>query len=175
MELLECVFKNTVTADSITTLDDCLYQTIYQPTNAILPPTSMVTDLFHPDNLRKLYPVDMEAITRAEDNFGRLRAICDAYIRHGLETVPPSERLESHPLYLKRLIDLTTHNDITRIAYDDIQRNMDELLQLVPELKQEVKMVKSLGEHLPTTLRDPPSAMRRIFQPDCMATYFMNS
>lgn len=174
-ELTGCVFKNTAKQEKVHSLDQCLHETIFQPTKAVLPPTSVVCDIFQPENLQKLFPEEIDSMQRGEEHFHMLRSISDAYIRHGLETVSESECKKSHPLYMKRLHTIADHDDVVKIAYDDIDCKMNELLELVPELAQEASMVKSLGDHFPTTLRDPPTAMTRLFKPECMAAYFMNS
>lgn len=175
VELTGCLFRNVAIATRDITVDQCLFETSYQPTKAVLPPTSVIVDIFSPENLSILFPDVMESIGRGEKYFYMLRSICDAYIRHGLETVSETERKKSDARYLKRLCNIANATDVSRIAYDDIYSKMDELLSHVPEYAQEVSMIKSLGDHFPTTLRDPQSAMTKLFKPECMAAYFMES
>lgn len=175
VEITGCTFKNVANAKREITVDQCLFETSYQPTKAVLPSTSTVRDIFSQENLTNLFPNVMESIARGEQYIHMLRSISDAYIRHGLETVSESERKKSDVRYLRRLSNIVKSGDVTRIDYDDIYSKMDELLTHVPEYEQEVSMIKSLGDHFPTTLRDPQSAMTKLFKPECMAAYFMES
>ncbi|XP_041481149.1 probable polyketide synthase 1 [Lytechinus variegatus] len=175
-EIKGCTCKNTCGIQTDIDINKCLYRRDFQTVKAHLPPIKEVAKVFEEENLRKLFPDLMESVTRAESVFSNMGAICLAYIKHGLGQVPVKERSDYlDPRYYRRLEKLAKDNSIRQITYDEIPSIKEETLKVAPELKQELTMAQSLGEHLPTTLRNPQSAMTLLFKPECMASYFLDS
>ncbi|XP_072176746.1 probable polyketide synthase 1 [Diadema setosum] len=175
-EIKNCVCTNTSGTQTSVDINKCLYKREWQNVAAHLPAIKDVAKVFEKDSLTKLFPDYMEAITRAEEVYHNMGAICLAYIKNGLDQVPVKERSDYlDQRYYRRLEKLKTDTSVPHIKYEDIPRVREEMLKKVPEMKQELSMATSLGEHLPTTLRNPQSAMTLLFKPECMASYFLDS
>nr|BCA90129.1 probable polyketide synthase 1 [Temnopleurus reevesii] len=175
-EIKGCTCQNTSGIRTDIDINKCLYTREFQSVKAHLPPISEVAKVFEPENLRKLMPELMDAVTRAEKVFPNMGAICLAYIKHGLAQVPVKERSDYlDPRYYTRLEKLKKDTSIRQIKYEEIEKVKEETLKVSPEMKQELTMAQNLGEHLPTTLRNPQSAMTLLFKPECMASYFLDS
>ena len=175
-EIKGCMSKNSSPPQTNVDINKCLYKREWQSVKATLPPIKEIATVMEKDNLVKMYPDYMEAITRAEGVYEYMKAICLAYIRHALNEVPPKERSDYlDQRYYRRLEKLKLDTTIPQIKFEDIQKVKEEMLKKAPEMAHEFKMAQDLGEHLPTTLRNPQSAMTLLFKPDCMAAYFLDS
>ncbi|XP_022090003.1 highly reducing polyketide synthase azaB-like [Acanthaster planci] len=158
-------------------IESCIYTTQWQPASAKTLPTSIVKDVFEESNLRQTYGDEMDAIDRAEDVLDDVEGVCVSYIRHALDTVPPKERAQgkSYTKYINRFKTIAKNASSKVVGYQEIPAVLEKIIQHVPELDSEVNLIKSLGEALPDTLRDPQVAVPLMFCPEGLDRYFYDS
>jgi hypothetical protein len=164
--------------DSGVPLESCVYTTQWQRSSACTLPTSVLTDIFQEANLRQTYGDEMEAIDRAEEVRSDIERVAVSYIKHALDTVPVDERAQgrSYEKYINRFQTIVEGSDSSKaVQYEEIPVILDEVLDRVPELDSEVSLIKSLGEALPDTLRDPQVAVPLMFCAEGLDRYFYDS
>ncbi|XP_071793296.1 probable polyketide synthase 1 isoform X1 [Asterias amurensis] len=175
MEVVGCKCQNVVGTTSDVPLSSCLYHTKLQTQKAALPPTSAVYDVFEPYCLQENYPEEIDPISKAVDVVHVLQAICVSYIRHAFGEVPAEDRGKCNPRYIKRLEQIAADDTVDDIPFEQIPIVIKDIMQRIPELKQELTMMTSLGDNLPTTLRDPSTAVSILFAAENIAHYFIDS
>ncbi|XP_070532355.1 probable polyketide synthase 1 [Ptychodera flava] len=156
-------------------LESCLYTTEWQPVKACLPKTTEVCDIFEEQNLRSLFPLDMDIISRTESVMSTIKVICKSYIKHALDIVDENDIGERNGRYIKRLKEIANDSTVQTLSIKQIPDAMEKVSALVPELSQELKMVKTLGDALPDTLKDPEIGVSLLFAPDSLALYFADA
>ncbi|XP_033641999.1 phenolphthiocerol synthesis polyketide synthase type I Pks15/1-like [Asterias rubens] len=158
-------------------IESCIYTTQWQPVSANTLPTSVVTEVFKESNLREKYGDELNAINRAEDVLDDIEGVCVSYIRHAIDTVPLEERAQgkSYTKYMDRFQTIAESKSSKSIPFNDIPSVLDKILEHVPELDSEVSLIKSLGDVLPDTLRDPQTAVPIMFCAEGLDRYFYDS
>ena len=175
LEVVGCECHNVMGTSSDVPLTSCLYTTKNQLHKADLPPTSAAGDIFQPYCLQELYPEEMDPIAKAVGAVPLLQSVCVSYIRHAFSEVPENERHKCNKRYLKRLQEIAADDTVSNIPYVEIPKVIGEIMERIPELKQELNMMTSLGNNLPTTLRDPSTAVSILFAAENIAHYFIDS
>ncbi|XP_071948884.1 probable polyketide synthase 1 [Antedon mediterranea] len=155
-------------------LGECLYKTIWQTSSACMGNTSVVCEVFDDIIQRRIHTDETYGIGKAEKFAPLIRSICASYIRHGLKTVD-SSTYNVHPLYIERLRAIAADTSVKTIPFKDLHRNLDELYKAVPELEHEIGMIRNLGDNFTRTLIEPGSAVKLLFRPECLPSYFMDS
>ncbi|XP_077986958.1 putative polyketide synthase 1 [Glandiceps talaboti] len=153
-------------------LKACLYTTEYQPITSCLPPTSDVCQTFEEENLRKLFPKDMDIATRIESIIPLLKRICKSYISYGLSVVDEADIAERSCWYMRRLKKIAHDMTVASLKIEDIPRIIADIIATIPEISQEVQLIKKLGEALPDALREPDIGGSILFAQDYFTTYF---
>ncbi|XP_070532346.1 probable polyketide synthase 1 [Ptychodera flava] len=156
-------------------LKSCLYTTEWQPVASCLPPTTDVCDVFEESNLCKLLPMDMDAAKRTEEIMPTLKCICKSYIKHALSVVDRNDIAERNERYIKRLQYIANDDSLPTLSINEINPAIENIAAQVPELSQELKMVKTLGDALPDTLKDPDIGVSILFAPEILAHYFTDA
>ncbi len=175
MEVDGCKCQNVIGTTTDVPLTSCLYFTKFQSQKAALPPTSAAYDVFEPYCLHENYPEEIDPIAKAVDVVHVLQAICVSYIRHAFTEVPEEERGKCNQRYIKRLQEIAADDAVDDIPFAEIPIIIKDIMQRIPELKQELTMMTSLGNNLPTTLRDPSTAVSILFAAENIAHYFIDS
>ncbi|XP_077986126.1 putative polyketide synthase 1 [Glandiceps talaboti] len=175
VKVVELVGQSLQDASSNVDLKSCLYSTEYQPVTSCLPPTSDVCGVFEDGNLRKEFPLDMDIATRTEAIMPMLKRICKSYIVYGLSVVNESEIGERNERYIRRLKTIANDSTVKTLNIEEIPKAIGDIAAIIPELAQELKMIKTLGDALPDTLRDPDIGVSLLFAPDSLALYFVGA
>ncbi|XP_033122547.1 probable polyketide synthase 1 [Anneissia japonica] len=155
-------------------IDTCLYQTHWQPSTSCLGSTSVLQEVFRSMKNSDRYLDDLESIRKAEERVPIIKGICASYVRHGLDN-GNKDTFNLNPRYLKCLERIAADKSVLDIKYEDIHSNLDKLKEYVPELEQEIEMIRSIGDNFPKTLVDPGSAVKMLFQPEFLPKYFIES
>ena len=156
-------------------LKSCIYTKEWQPRDSCLPnPDEFMRDFARPENLEKLYPLDMACIEKAE-KFGKLISEMSAtYARNAIEKTPKSEFNPKMVRYGDRLKQMAKSMP-TKMKMDDIPKHMGKVIKACPEYKLEMEMMRRMGNILPETLKDPKPGLAELFQEDMMGAYFIDS
>ncbi|XP_033122542.1 highly reducing polyketide synthase easB-like [Anneissia japonica] len=173
-KLIGVHFKNIDGVKSDTNIDDCLYQTVWQPSNSCMTGTSTLKQVFNENHLNAVYSDEMEKINRVQEHTEEIKEICVSFISHGLESVSTKD-IAVHPRYLERLRHIVADTSIKKLSYETIHQKLKNLDENIPELKHELEMIRCLGENFTKTLVDPGSAVKLLFRPECLPSYFMDS
>ncbi|XP_033112353.1 uncharacterized protein LOC117113180, partial [Anneissia japonica] len=136
--------------------------------------TTLLNEVFDEIEQKKLHSVESDAIKRAEQCAPLIRSICASYIRNGLRTVDKST-YKVHPLYVERLRAIAGDISTEDIPFEELHGRLDELKEIVPEFEHEIGMIRNLGDNFTKTLPDPGSAVKLLFRPECLPSYFMDS
>ena len=158
-------------------IDTCIYTTQWQPVSACMPAPEMIKEVFDESHLRKTNSDDMDAIDRAEEVLEDIEGVCASYIKNALESVPEEQRCkgQSYEKYIARFEAIATDATVKSIPHDRIPDMIEVIRDHCPELDAELSLMKSLGEVLPDTFRDPQVAVPIMFSPEGLDRYFYDS
>ncbi|XP_071948025.1 uncharacterized protein [Antedon mediterranea] len=173
VNLYEVEFKTIDGVKTDVNIDDCLYETVWQPFESCMNDTSILNQVFDEKNLQSRYPDEMKSIAKVEKYVDDIKKVCTSYICHGLNTVDPKQ-YAVHPRYLNCLNNVAA-NTSNPLSYEMIQKKLNELDEQVPEMKHELGMIRGLGDNFTTTLVNPGSAVKLLFRPECLPSYFIDS
>ncbi|XP_033103364.1 phthiocerol synthesis polyketide synthase type I PpsC-like [Anneissia japonica] len=166
--------QNVTGTQSNVDIDDCFYETVWQPSSSCMGDTSILTDVFTEKFLSERYPEELVSVERVQKLLPLVKGVCASYIRHGISTTNRST-YKVHPLYVKRLEKICSDNTVVDVPFENIHKTIDYLNKEVPELYSELRMIRDLGDNFPKTLSDPGSAVRILFRQECLPIYFMDS
>ena len=166
--------ENTTTTKTNVDLKSCLYTTEWQPVEACMPPTSMMTEYFKTQNLDKIYPEEMTKIRNTEKLSTRLRELTTAYAKKAVTAVDASEVHPKNERYYKRLLQVAEAVP-TKLKSEELPAVVASMIKENPEHSQELDMILRMGEIMPETLKDPKVALAELFQEDMMKAYFLDS
>ncbi|XP_033103353.1 probable polyketide synthase 37 [Anneissia japonica] len=155
-------------------IEKCLYETVWQPSNACLGSTSILSEVFKDIYQTDAYADELSLVRRAEKCTSAMRGIAVAYIKNGFSTVDEST-YKVNPLYVKRLKVICQDELAMDIPFNKVHDKIKELGETVPELDQELRMIKNLGDNFPKTLTEPGSAVKILFRPEFLPNYFIES
>ncbi|XP_070582138.1 probable polyketide synthase 1 [Ptychodera flava] len=156
-------------------LESSLYVTELQPIKSCLPPTAEVCSVFAEENLFKLFPADMNVVSRTEAVMPSIKTICKSYIKHALDGLNDDEIAERNGRYIRRLKAIANDDTVETLDLEEIPKAIEKVASIVPDISQELKMVKTMGDALPDTLKDPDIGVSLLFAPDSLALYFADA
>ncbi|XP_070582058.1 uncharacterized protein [Ptychodera flava] len=167
--------KSLKDSNSGVDLESCLFTTEWQSVRSCLPPTSDVCAVFDEENLIQLFPSDMHIVRRTEAIMPTIKKICKSYIKLGLDMVDSSKIGDRKERYIRRLRAIADDTTLETISKENVHKAIDEVGVMIPEIAQELKMIKTVGNALPDTLKDPDHDASKLLAPDSRVLYFADS
>ncbi|XP_070582137.1 probable polyketide synthase 1 [Ptychodera flava] len=175
MKVAGLMAKSLQDSNSGVDLESCLCTTEWQSVRSCLPPTNDVCTVFEEASLSELFPSDMHIVQRTEAIMPTIKKICKSYIKHGLDMVDESKIGDRNERYIKRLRAIADDTTVETLSMENVHKAIDDVTVMIPEISQELKMIKTLGDALPDTLKDPDIGVSLLFAPDSLALYFADA
>lgn len=130
--------------------EECLFTTIMDPLQANLSLAALETELTE-KYLHWNHPGDLRVIEEADKYVPEINAIMDAYVHQAVYRNTAVDGKNGSVPYIQRF------SSKGRISHGDVAKAMQDIKEALPELREELDVIRQFGETLPAILEDPNS------------------
>ncbi|XP_038063958.1 mycolipanoate synthase-like [Patiria miniata] len=149
-----CECHNITCSKTDVCLESCLYTKRMQSVKSCLPATSMACEKFVVDYLDARFGDEMGFIAKAQPWIQSLEEVCASYIHRALKDVEDKQFNQQQDNYLKSLKLMSREHWSHKVAVTDIESVLENIHANLPEMQQEIALLRRLGNNLPNTLKD---------------------
>ena len=149
-------------------IQKCLFTTRLQPLDSCLNLSNLET-MLSDDYFQRQHPKEMRVIEEAEMFIPKIKAASDSYVRLAVKgTTKITENVISVQNIQNSLTDEET-------SYEDVTKVMQDIEKSLPEMEQELSVLRQFGEMLPIALDNPNSNNYHNLARESWEQYMWNS